>query len=437
MKISLMLKTAVAVAALCGLAGLAQAQQKNVKDQAEYDLLQAQQKEADPTKKLAILTTWKEKYPESEFKTDRLAIFITTYQQLNQAEKMYTTAQELKGIDPKNATALYFLTALPPGMNVTTPQRLAEAEQNAQALSDAIPEIFKTLPAGAQQAAFDNQRRQFERQVITTQVWVATQRKDFAKVEKIYTDELKKNPNDAQSSYALGQAILATKDKARQEEALFHIGRAAYLTGPGALDPATQKKVQDFFDKTVTNFTGSKEDVQKAAEKTKASAFPGPDWDLESGSEKIAKQEAEMQKNDPQKYLWLQVKKALIAEDGSGATYFETIKGSGFPKLKGKLVSALPANKPKEITVAIMDDTTPEIKLVVDSAFGGAPPAGTVLEFETAVPTAFSADPFLVTADIEQGQITGWPAELMGAPAKKGGVKKSAPGAKKSGAAKK
>jgi len=312
-------------------------------------------------------------------------------------------------------------------MNVTTPQRLAEAEQSAQALSDALPDIFKTPPAGVAQAQFDAQRRQFERQVITTQVWVATQRKDFAKVEKIYTDLLKANPNDCSASLELGRTILATKDKNRQVEALYHMGRAAYGDANCGLDAAARTGAKTFFDKNVAAFTGSRDDVQKVADQTKSGPFPPAGFEIKSAQQKLIEQEEAMKAADPQKFLWLQVKKALIADDGSGAAYFENIKGAGLPKLKGKLISALPANKPKELMIAIMDDTTPELKLVVDKPYGGMPPAGTVLEFEMAVPDTFVASPFLMTATIDQEQITGWPADMMGAPGKKTTVKKATP----------
>jgi hypothetical protein len=421
-KTSFLRKAAVVLVALLGVAGLVQAQEKKVKDQMEYDLFQAAQKETDPQKKIAALTTWKEKYPDSDFKPERLVLMITTYQALQQADRMYATAQELKALEPGNPNALYFLTVLPPTMNVTTADRLAEAEGNAAALAAAIPGIFD---GKAELAA---QRKQFEQQVTKTNVWAATQRKDTAKVESIYTDLLKKDPADASASYELGRAILASKNAARQSEALYHIGRAAYSTGPNALEANAQKQVQGFFERTVTTFTGSKEDVQMIVDQTKASPFPPAGFKIKSSGEKLAEQEEKMKQEDPQKFLWLTVKKELIG--GSGAAYFESsVKGSGLPKLKGKLVSALPANKPKEITVAIMDDSTPEVKLVVDTAFAGAPPVGTVLEFETAVPTAFAADPFLVTADIEQAQITGWPANLIGT-AKKA-TKKAAPVRKK------
>jgi hypothetical protein len=55
---------------LMGSAGLAQV--PRVKDQHEYDLIQAFQKETDPAKKMELLKQWEAEYPDSEFKASRL-----------------------------------------------------------------------------------------------------------------------------------------------------------------------------------------------------------------------------------------------------------------------------------------------------------------------------------------------------------------------------
>jgi hypothetical protein len=69
------------------LVATAMAQQPKVKDQGEYDLyngvLQAQN---DPNKQLQLLNTWKEKYPDSEFKQVRADLFVRDYLALNQPE---------------------------------------------------------------------------------------------------------------------------------------------------------------------------------------------------------------------------------------------------------------------------------------------------------------------------------------------------------------
>ncbi len=56
---------------LTGAVALAQAPAAKgpaVKDQGEYDLTQAIQKEKDPQKQLELLKQWEQKYPDSDFK---------------------------------------------------------------------------------------------------------------------------------------------------------------------------------------------------------------------------------------------------------------------------------------------------------------------------------------------------------------------------------
>ena len=60
------------------------APQKKVKDQGEYDLYNNAVKETDPAKKLQYVNQWAEKYPETDFKEERLQL----YDQLNQPAKV-------------------------------------------------------------------------------------------------------------------------------------------------------------------------------------------------------------------------------------------------------------------------------------------------------------------------------------------------------------
>src|SRR6266850_3413461 len=105
----------VTVGAAMG-AGLALAQapakEKQVKDQAEWNLFNDSTKTADAAKRLGFLNTWKEKYPDSDFKDQRLLIYLTTYQQLNQPAKMAETAKEILAMNPKEPHALLALTML-------------------------------------------------------------------------------------------------------------------------------------------------------------------------------------------------------------------------------------------------------------------------------------------------------------------------------------
>ena len=110
--------------------------EKKVKDQAEFQLYTDATKTTDPAKRLAVLNTWKEKYADTDFKEERLLIYLTTYHQLNQADKMIETSKEMLALNPKEINALmwlaYFSTTQPP-----TPDSLATGEKAAQGLLNA------------------------------------------------------------------------------------------------------------------------------------------------------------------------------------------------------------------------------------------------------------------------------------------------------------
>src|SRR5580704_9854375 len=87
------------------VAGLAQ--QPRVKDQGEYDLYNnVLQTQNDANKQLQLLNTWKEKYPDSDFKQVRADLFAKDYLALNQPAQAIKAAQEALQINSKDATAL-------------------------------------------------------------------------------------------------------------------------------------------------------------------------------------------------------------------------------------------------------------------------------------------------------------------------------------------
>src|SRR4051794_7766603 len=49
---------------------------KNYKDRAEYDLYSKITQTTDPKAKLDLLQTWQDKYPQSDFASDRATLFM-------------------------------------------------------------------------------------------------------------------------------------------------------------------------------------------------------------------------------------------------------------------------------------------------------------------------------------------------------------------------
>jgi hypothetical protein len=79
---------------------------KRWKDTAEYNLAVSAARDADPTTKLADLDQWSAAFPQSEFSDDRLEMYFSTYQQLNQPRQAFDVAQMILQNHPNNYRAL-------------------------------------------------------------------------------------------------------------------------------------------------------------------------------------------------------------------------------------------------------------------------------------------------------------------------------------------
>ncbi len=393
------------------------AKEKKVKDQAEYDLYKSATTTTDAAKRLGILDSWKEKYPDSDFKQERLLIYLTTYQALNQPAKMVETAKQILTLDPKEVKALYWLTVLtetqPP-----TPDSLATGEKAAQGLLSA------EKPAAVDAAAWEKMKTSMLATAHKTLGFIAVQRKQPDVAEQEYRKALEADPTNASVSYSLGNAILAEKKPERQSEVLYHWARAASLTGPGALPEPLHTQINTFFTKQYTAFHGA-DDAGLKALRAQAVATPIPpaDFKIENKNEIEAKGQEQFAKEHPELALWKAIKDQLTADNGQ--QYFETqLKGSAPPQMIGKLVSMKPAVNPKELVLAVSTPDTPEVTLKLETPLRGKADPGTELKFQ-GIPSAFTKDPFMVTFDVEsKDKIEGWPAQAAPPVRKKSAPKK-------------
>ena len=393
---------------------LAQAKEKKVKDQAEYDLFTAVTKEASPQKKLALLDEWKQKYPDSDYKDDRLKIYLQTYQALGQGQKMWDTAKEILQVEPNEVTALYWLTLLTESLPVT-PETLSTGEKAAQGLLSAQ----KPEPVAA--ADWEKMTKEFGAIAHKTLGFIASQRQDQPKAEAEYRKVLEFNPNFAQVSYALGLTIVQQKDLKRQPQALYHFARAASMTGTGEIPAAQRKAVDDFFVKAYKNYHGSEDGMAELRTLAKSQPFPPAGFDIKNKNEIAAERERDMLENNPQLAMWKGIKAELTGDNGQ-AYFEEKMKGTAPPAFKGTVVSVDPSTRPKTVTVAIENPEVAEVTLVLGKPLARPAEPGTEIEFE-GIPREFSKEPFNVTFEVEDAtKIKGWPESA--APSKKAPTKR-------------
>jgi hypothetical protein len=395
----------------------AQAQQaeKKPKDREEYDLFNNILKETDPAKKIALLDTWKQKYAQTDYEEERWKFYMQAYQQANQPARAVEAAKEVLKLAPKDFSAHFTIASLVPFLGSADAPVLADAKSSAQGLltAERPPNVADADWANAQKAG----------QFLAHQAlgWAAMQEKNNELAEQEFIKALEANAQAAQVSFWLGTVVQAQRNAEKNTLALFSFARAAAYDGPGALAPAGRQQVDAFLTKAYNNYHG--EDAQGLAELKKlarTNALPPPDFKILTKEELEAKRLQELQEKDPLLAVFVQIKDGLTAEGGDGL--WQDMKGKGMPPMKGTVVSATPAARPRTLTLAMTQPREPEVTLTLDEPLPRAVPEGTVLTFEGAEAVEFTASPFMLK--LQGGKITsGLPQPA--APAKKAPAKKA------------
>ena len=424
--------TGIGAVSLCGQSQQAQAQagqpaqgQKNWKDRAEYDLYNAIAKEQDPSKRVALLNSWKEKYPTSDYALQRQDIYCQTYAAMNQPAKVIEAGKEALQIDPKDLTVLFLMAQNVLGLTKPTPEDLDAGEKAANGLLSNLDSFFDAgkKPPTTSDADWTKAKNQTETLAHTALGWIALQKKDNEAAEKEFIKSLQLTPNNAQVSYWLGTAIVQQKKPEKQPSALFHFARAASLDqAQGGFPAAARQQINTYFVNAFNRYHGQDPaELQKLQELAKSNAFPPDGFTIKDVNTVGAEKEEQARKENPSLALWNTLKQALTAADGD--QYFtNNMKGAEVPggaggvqTFKGKLISSKPALRPKELVLSVADGTTADATLVLDAPLPGKADPGVMIEF-SGVPSAFTKEPYNVTFDVEKKKVLGWPGKEAPAP---------------------
>ena len=183
------------------------AHQKAVKDQIEYDLYNNAIKDVQSqnfAKAITDLDTWKQKYPNSDFKDDREVYLMQAYAGAKQPAKALDIAGQLMNRDlakvfsdpktgPQQVVKVLF-TAVVAAQQIPnpTPDELATAEKAAHMLMD-----YNTKPEGASDADWAKAREQMQTAAKGALLYLAMkpgmdamQKKDYATAEAAFTKAL-------------------------------------------------------------------------------------------------------------------------------------------------------------------------------------------------------------------------------------------------------
>jgi len=399
------------VAGLAVTAGAVRAQaqetkEKKVKDQGEFDLYNNVVKETDPAKKLQYLNQWVDKYPESDYYEEQLRF----YGDLNQPAKVMELAPKVLAKNPKSFVALYLVTDNVRKVPNVTDDQLAFGRKSAQTLLDNLDGL---KPANVSDDAWKQNRPVVENLAKGTIMWITTKpatdavaKKDYVAAEQAFTKLVQQFPDNADMTYQLGSVMISQRDPNKFPQAIYEIARAVAMDpAKGGLPAQTRTQVDTYLNRIYTQYHGADDEALKQLKQLALSSGPLPPagFKIETVSEINVRKEQEFREKNPQLAVWMAIKGKLA--DTGGEQYFESdVKGADVPKLKGTLVEAKPACRPKELTVALSDATHAEVTLKLDAALTGKPKTGAEMQFK-GVPSSFSKDPFMLTMDAEKASL--------------------------------
>jgi hypothetical protein len=426
-------------------AGQAPATTKKVKDQGEYEIYNAAIKDASsPQKEIQDLDTWTQKYPNSDYKDDRLYMYMLAYTKMTppQPDKVLDYGKQLmdKGLDKvfpgkdgglSKLNVLYQVAWNVAAMSTATPDQLASGQQAAKELLDFAPKYFvaENKPAATTTAQWAGARADIEKRAKTAlgaialipgNQAMARSPKDCVAAEAAYTKALSEYPDIAAISYNLGTALAcearSQPDKATDlgPRAIYQFVRASVIDASlgGSTDP---KKITDYAASAYNTYHGSTDGLDQLKEQAKASALPPAGFSIETASAVAARKQKEFTQDHPQYALWMGIRGQL--SDTNGQQYFDgqlkdaDVHGENGRALKGMIVEGKPACRSKELLIAISDPTKPgvaglpEITLKLDAPLTGKPVAGEI-EFD-GIPRTFTRDPFMLTMETTKDKITG------------------------------
>jgi hypothetical protein len=398
---------------MCAVAGLVCAQQRQFKTQAEYDAYNDVAKDLaanNPQRAIADLDTWKQKFPDSDFKDDRTALYVQALAATNQPAKAMDVAADVIGKE-LSPNVLYMIAQAIQRAPDPTPAQLQTGAKAARAL-----QAFEKAPEGVTAEQWAQARKEMEATAKAALLYIdlipstqALKKKECAEAETLARKAIDDFPMSGQAAWSLGSAAACAQ---KIPLALYEFARASSLDAKAAMvDPKWQQGTADpYLQKLFAQYHGADpEGLKQLRALAVKSPLPPADFELKSLAEIEGEKIAQFRKENPEVALWIDVKASLKAENGPD--YFESsLKDAGVPKLIGVVMDARPACNAKELLVAVRQPDTlleGEILLKLEKPVTGTVDPQSAISWEGTA-TAFVPKPFLLTMSVEQTKLTGF-----------------------------
>jgi hypothetical protein len=437
------LKRVAAVGAACALASAAP-QQKKFRDQAESDIYtQVIQDAADPVRQLAGLDSWNQRYPDSEYKEDRAYLYMQAWSKMTPAQPAKVVEYgakllsgntgaifdgagggQLAGLPVKLAmlNVLYSVAINAAGVGAWHRDEIALGEKAARQLLEFAPKYFTSAnrPANQTEADWMIGRAEIESRAKAALLtfalmpgFMAQAAKDCRGQEAAFGKALSDFPDSGAVLYQYGLAMITCghDDPEKLSRGIWKLARAASLDPvKSGLQANDRAEIDGYLKKIYTALHGSEDGLSQLEQQAATESSPWPGFRIKSAKEITVEKEAAFQRKYPQLATWMAMKREL--NEYNGEQYFQgQLKDATLPMLKGALVEARPACRPKELLVALPQPDTSkpyraEITVKLDKPLAGQPEPDSEFQWQ-GVAAAFTREPFMLIVNAETAKLDG------------------------------
>ncbi len=433
----------VLVAAALGQA-YAEQVAKKLKGNAEFELYSRVVEHAgEPSKAIRDLDEWAQKFPDSDYKDDRLYMYLKAYAGLEppQPSKVMdygarlmsrdvraifagpVTQEQLAGQPVRLAMVNVLLLVATHAASAPElkPEELELGRRAVKALTEIAPLYFtaENRPADTTQAQWTAARSDLESRARASDIALAIKpglmalaAKDCPSAESALSKAYSDHPDSGRIAYHLGSALIGCEpgDAEKLARGLWLVARAAIMDpAHSGISPEDLTAIDAYLKKVYVEIHGSEQGLDRLKQQAATGSSPPPGFTIPTETEIVQQQQAEIERTNPQLAQWVKMRRLL--NDINGELYFSgQLKNNPAPQLWGKLVEARPACRPRELWIAVPTPDRPapqaEILLKLDKAPAGQPETGSALRFD-AVPFAFTKDPFVLTMVTSPERIQG------------------------------
>ena len=241
-------------------------------EETESQLMRAITRETDVWKKLRLLDQWKEEYPASSHKEQRIRDYMMAYFGAKQWAKAFGAAQDLIKLRPEDLTAHEFIILLTPYIGANNRQIQDAGEMSAATILNAG--VGKPKAVG--EAEWEQRKKLLDEEARVVLGWIAMQRGDYKAATSHFVNVLRMDPGNAHASLWLGKNLFSQGNPYGYGIGLFSLARAAVYEGEGALSPIERKDADTLLTNTCRKYFWTTKGLDSVKESAQLQPIPPP-----------------------------------------------------------------------------------------------------------------------------------------------------------------